>query len=253
MRFGGLPSLDVLLVAVKKEKISDFTSAISQAGKNAAIVDVDVFALQNCYEVNYGIDPGRVVALLNVGASIMNINIIKGGRNYGWRVFEGAHPYIASPGAAYLPLANPIAEYDHTVGHSITGGFVYRGYSLGAAYRGRYFYADFVNARVFSIALIPAANNCPNNYQVKHDDQRCDRCDNGKLLVPNGIANIAIRRQEACRLSPRDATDGKVYQIGNEHAVDPICHHDHGNAYNGNRAIKILSPKYGRRSSFETA
>ncbi len=81
-----------------------------------------------------------------------------GGRNYGWRVFEGAHPYIASPGPAYLPLVGPIAEYDHTVGHSITGGFVYRGYSLGAAYRGRYFYADFVTARVWSIALIPAGN-----------------------------------------------------------------------------------------------
>jgi type IV pilus assembly protein PilM len=39
---------------------------------------VDVFALQNCYEINYGIDPGRVIALLNVGASIMNINIVKG-------------------------------------------------------------------------------------------------------------------------------------------------------------------------------
>ena len=76
---GGGGNMDVLLVAVKKDKISDFTSAISQAGRNAAIVDVDVFALQNCYEVNYGIDPGRVVALLNVGASIMNINIIKGG------------------------------------------------------------------------------------------------------------------------------------------------------------------------------
>jgi type IV pilus assembly protein PilM len=63
---------------VKKDKIGDYTSAISQAGKNPAIVDVDVFALQNCYEVNYGIDPGRVVALLNVGASIMNINITKG-------------------------------------------------------------------------------------------------------------------------------------------------------------------------------
>jgi len=72
-------NMDVLLVAVKKDKISDYTSAISQAGKNPAVVDVDVFALQNCYEVNYGIDPGRVVALLNVGASIMNINIIKGG------------------------------------------------------------------------------------------------------------------------------------------------------------------------------
>ena len=76
---GGGGNMDVLLVAVKKDKISDYTSAISQAGKTPPIVDVDVFALQNCYEVNYGIDPGRVVALLNVGASIMNINIIKGG------------------------------------------------------------------------------------------------------------------------------------------------------------------------------
>jgi type IV pilus assembly protein PilM len=71
-------NMDVLLVAVKKDKISDYTSAISQAGKSCQIVDVDVFALQNCYEVNYGIDPGRVIALLNVGASIMNMNIIKG-------------------------------------------------------------------------------------------------------------------------------------------------------------------------------
>jgi type IV pilus assembly protein PilM len=72
-------NMDVLLVAAKKDKISDYTSCINQAGKNAAVVDVDVFALQNCYEVNYGVDPGRVIALLNVGASIMNINIVKGG------------------------------------------------------------------------------------------------------------------------------------------------------------------------------
>jgi type IV pilus assembly protein PilM len=72
-------NMDVMLIAVKKDKISDYSSAISQAGKTATVVDVDVFALQNCYEVNYGIDPGRVVALLNVGASIMNINIVKGG------------------------------------------------------------------------------------------------------------------------------------------------------------------------------
>jgi type IV pilus assembly protein PilM len=71
-------NMDVLLVAVKKDKISDYTSAITQAGKAPQIVDVDVFALQNCYEINYGVDPGRVIALLNVGASIMNINIIKG-------------------------------------------------------------------------------------------------------------------------------------------------------------------------------
>jgi glucose/arabinose dehydrogenase len=78
-----------------------------------------------------------------------------GGRNYGWRVFEGAHPDIDAPGAAYLPLTGPIAEYDHTVGSSITGGFVYRGYSLGTAFRGRYFFADFVARRVWSMALLP--------------------------------------------------------------------------------------------------
>ncbi len=72
-------NMDVLLVAVKKDKISDYTSVITQAGKSPQIVEVDVFALQNCYEVNYGSDPGRVLALLNVGASIMNINIVKGG------------------------------------------------------------------------------------------------------------------------------------------------------------------------------
>ena len=72
-------NMDVLLVAVKKDKISEYTSAITQAGRSPAIVDVDVFALQNCYEMNYGIDASRVVALLNIGASIMNVNVVKGG------------------------------------------------------------------------------------------------------------------------------------------------------------------------------
>jgi type IV pilus assembly protein PilM len=72
-------NMDVLLVAVKKDKISEYTSAITQAGRNPIIVDVDVFALQNCYEVNYVPDPGRAVALLNIGASIMNVNVVRDG------------------------------------------------------------------------------------------------------------------------------------------------------------------------------
>jgi type IV pilus assembly protein PilM len=71
-------NMDVLLVAVKKDKIGEYRSAIEQAGRNAAIVDVDLFALQTCYEINYGVDPGRVVALLNIGASTMNVNVVKG-------------------------------------------------------------------------------------------------------------------------------------------------------------------------------
>jgi type IV pilus assembly protein PilM len=71
-------SMDVLLVAAKKEKIGDYTSVIAQAGRTPIIVDVDAFALQNAYEVNYGLEPGRVVVLLNAGASAININILQG-------------------------------------------------------------------------------------------------------------------------------------------------------------------------------
>ncbi len=71
-------SMDVLLVAAKKEKIADYTSVIAQSGRTPVIVDVDAFALQNAFEVNYGLEAGRVVVLLNAGASAININILQG-------------------------------------------------------------------------------------------------------------------------------------------------------------------------------
>jgi type IV pilus assembly protein PilM len=74
----GKGTMDVLLVAAKKEKIADYTGVISQAGRSAVVVDVDAFALQNAYEVNYGIEPNAVVVLLNAGASATNINILQG-------------------------------------------------------------------------------------------------------------------------------------------------------------------------------
>jgi len=72
------PQMEVLLVAVKKDKILNYTNVLSLAGKSPAIVDIDAFALQNCYEYNYDPAPGTTVALLNLGASVMNINIVKG-------------------------------------------------------------------------------------------------------------------------------------------------------------------------------
>jgi type IV pilus assembly protein PilM len=74
-------SMEVLLVAAKKDKIADYTNVIAQAGKTPAIVDVDVFALQNAFEVNYGFEPNAVVAILNAGASAININILAGGQS----------------------------------------------------------------------------------------------------------------------------------------------------------------------------
>ena len=71
--------MDVVLVAAKKDKIQNHTNVISLAGRSPEVVDIDAFALQNVYEANYNVDPNRTIALLNIGASLMNINITKGG------------------------------------------------------------------------------------------------------------------------------------------------------------------------------
>jgi type IV pilus assembly protein PilM len=93
----GGATMDVLLVAVKKDKILNYTNVLSLAGKSPAVVDIDAFALQNCYEYNYQPGPGATVALLNLGASVMNINIVKGATPLFTRdVSVGGHQYTDS-------------------------------------------------------------------------------------------------------------------------------------------------------------
>ena len=81
---GASDTMDVLLVAVKRDRINDYTSVIVQAGKEPVLVDVDVFAVQNAFESNYS-SRGETVALVNVGASVMNINVLHDGNSVFWR------------------------------------------------------------------------------------------------------------------------------------------------------------------------
>jgi type IV pilus assembly protein PilM len=71
--------MDVLLVAAKKDMINDYTSVCAEAGLTATVVDVDAFAVQNAYEASYEASPGETVVLINVGASVTNINILADG------------------------------------------------------------------------------------------------------------------------------------------------------------------------------
>jgi len=74
-------AIHVLMAACKRDKVANLKQAIQLAGKQPAIIDVDAFALQNCYELNYDPQPNEVVALLNIGASTTNINILNGNRS----------------------------------------------------------------------------------------------------------------------------------------------------------------------------
>ena len=82
---GAEGNMDVLLVAAKKDKINDYTSVVTQAGRNPVLVDVDVFALQNCFEMNYDAEAAGGTALINIGASTTNVAILKGTTSIFWR------------------------------------------------------------------------------------------------------------------------------------------------------------------------
>ena len=85
-----------VLAACKRDKVANLRQAIQLAGKHPAIVDVESFALQNCYEVNYNPQPGQVVALLNIGAATMNINVMHGATSVFTRdVTVGGNQYTA--------------------------------------------------------------------------------------------------------------------------------------------------------------
>ena len=81
----------------------------------------------------------------------------QGGRNYGWRIREGsmATPGVGATTPAFMPLVDPLLDYGRSFGASVIGGYVYRGFALGADYYGRYFFADFISGRVWSISWEP--------------------------------------------------------------------------------------------------
>ena len=111
----------------------------------------------------------------------------RGGRNYGWRNREGAHNNVTSRPPAYTPLVDPIHEYDHTAGASITGGYVYRGASLGATFRGRYFFADFIRSRVWSIALTVNVSG-----EAQASDVREHTADLGGAAQLAGVSSFGV-------------------------------------------------------------
>ncbi len=71
-------AMDLILVAVKKSKVVEYVSLVEEAGLNAVVVDVDGFALGNQFELARAHDDGEAVALIDIGASIMKTNVLKG-------------------------------------------------------------------------------------------------------------------------------------------------------------------------------
>ena len=77
------------------------------------------------------------------------VDLVTRGGNYGWRCREGRHDYNTT-GCPSTGFVEPVAEYDHSLGNAITGGYVYRGPQT-TALRGRYVFGDFGTGRIWTL------------------------------------------------------------------------------------------------------
>jgi glucose/arabinose dehydrogenase len=124
-----------------------------------ALGEIWAFGLRNPWRYSFDdLGPGATNALIigdvgqNAREEIDYEPAGQGGRNYGWRVAEGGLDGDTSLPPAYFPLKAPTFEYPHgATANAITGGYVYRGSALGAAYQGRYFYADCPTGTIYSL------------------------------------------------------------------------------------------------------
>lgn len=115
--------------------------------------------LRNPWRYSFAPDGRLVVA--DVGQNAWEeVTIVAAGSNHGWKAREARHCFPASvrscPDPAEVGLTEPVYEYPHDEGTSITGGYVYTGSALPAL-AGRYVFADFTTGRIWSIALPPAS------------------------------------------------------------------------------------------------
>ncbi len=90
-------NMDVVLVAAKRDRIDDFVSVIDQTGRDIVVIDVDAFALQNAFELSYPERQHEDIALLNLGASVINVAILEEGHPVFWRdITMGVRQYVAA-------------------------------------------------------------------------------------------------------------------------------------------------------------
>jgi glucose/arabinose dehydrogenase len=116
----------------------------------------------------------------------------RGGENYGWRILEGSHCYGA-PECRREGLVTPVAEYDHALGCSVTGGFVYRG-KAHPGLQGIYLYGDYCSGRIWGL-------------RREGDAWR------SQILVESGMAISSFGEDDAGEVYVAEHGSGVIYRV----------------------------------------
>jgi uncharacterized repeat protein (TIGR03806 family) len=131
--------------------------------RNAARGEIWAYGLRNIWRMSFDRATGDLWAG-DVGQNrYEEVNVIRRGENYGWKIREGFHAFEPDAPQTGGPLIEPLAEYFHSEGLSITGGLVYRGTRL-PEYEGAYFYGDYVSGQVWMLRY--DGRNVTENHKV---------------------------------------------------------------------------------------
>ncbi|HEV3237019.1 MAG TPA: PQQ-dependent sugar dehydrogenase, partial [Gemmataceae bacterium] len=152
--------------------------------KKDARPEVWAYGLRNVWRMAFDKKTGKLWAS-DVGQNLYEeIDILVSGGNYGWNLREGLHPFGDKGVGPRKDLIEPIWEYHHDIGKSLTGGCVYHGPRLKEL-DGAYLYADYVSGKIWAL-----------------------RYDDAKKRV---VANQPIRDPKAAVMSFGEDEKGEVY------------------------------------------
>jgi glucose/arabinose dehydrogenase len=164
------------------------------------------YGLRNPWRYSFDRETGQLFCA-DVGQNkYEEVSIIEKGKNYGWRAIEGFHVYDEelAEGRNFAP---PIAEYEHALGNSTTGGYVYRG-QQHPALRGRYIFGDW-SGKVFYLTR--------NGNEWQRNDITFEGMDSPDIGMrinsfgedENGEIYLCVQE----KVGPRSPT-GRIYRLG---------------------------------------
>ncbi|MEY3026968.1 MAG: hypothetical protein RLZZ238_1865 [Planctomycetota bacterium] len=151
-------------------------------GKEGALPEIWAYGTRNIWRMSFDRKTGDLWAG-DVGQNIWEeVSVIRKGGNYGWNAREGFHEFRGGKGDG--PFEEPVIEYHHREGLSITGGHVYRGSAIPAL-DGVYIYGDLVSSNVWGIRMVDGKPTKPEIIAQKRGEliTSIDAMNDGTLVI----------------------------------------------------------------------
>ncbi len=191
--------------------------------------EIWAYGLRNPWRMSFDRRTGRLW-IADVGQDLWEeINLGAKGANYGWSLREGNQPYAPTNTATGPGFVDPVWQYAHDIGKSITGGNVYRGKKLPEL-DGCYLYADYVSGRLWALTVDDATKRATANRPIPHDREGLPVLSFGEdeagevyftILSPDGRGIYTFRRREEAASSPQTSASREIAAANSPPASEP--------------------------------